>query len=274
MSLPESPAEQVERIQSAYRQRLVDSWPIEDGARVLEIGCGQGDMTAVIARAVGPLGHVLAVDIADSAYGAPQTLREATDHLLSSEMGSRMKFLFEFDILNPPNDFAPDPFDWVVMVHSSWYFTTVDQLERTLRQLLRWRQKLCFVEWDLNPRSFDQVPHMLAALIQGQVEAYKKKSIANIRTPLAKNQMLEILERNGWRPASIGKIETDELQDARWEIAATLANSAGEALALGLPEKIQHLLAGQLEVLRLLSAPGNFLPLDAYAVIGERDHPK
>lgn len=270
MGLPESPAEKVQRIQSAHRQRLVDLWPIENGARLLEIGCGQGDMTAVLARVVGPLGHVVAVDIADPSYGAPQTLRDATDRLLSSTMGDRMEFHFEFDALDPPFDFEADSFDWVVMVHSSWYFASADQLEKTLRQVLRWGRRLCFVEWDLEPRSLEQVPHMLAALIQGQAEAYKAKSIANIRTPLTQSQTLATLVRSGWNPASVSRIETMELQDASWEIAATLADTADEAMALGLPTKIRHLLDGQIELLRRLSAPGNFRPLDAYAVIAER----
>ncbi|WP_124291139.1 methyltransferase domain-containing protein, partial [Streptomyces sp. ADI91-18] len=51
--------------QTRYRAALVSSWDIPAGASVLEVGCGQGDMTAVLAEAVGPQGRVVAVDIAD-----------------------------------------------------------------------------------------------------------------------------------------------------------------------------------------------------------------
>lgn len=41
---------------------------IEKGSTVLEIGCGQGDTTAVIASMVGENGNVVVVDIADPKY--------------------------------------------------------------------------------------------------------------------------------------------------------------------------------------------------------------
>ncbi|MCX4507966.1 hypothetical protein OOK53_36510 [Streptomyces anulatus] len=40
--------------QTRHRATLVESWHIEPGSSVLELGCGQGDMTAVLAEAVGP----------------------------------------------------------------------------------------------------------------------------------------------------------------------------------------------------------------------------
>ncbi|MEV6669497.1 methyltransferase domain-containing protein [Streptomyces sp. NPDC051162] len=65
---------EVQLTQTLYRAALVSSWGIPAGVRVLEVGCGQGDMTAVLAEAVGPQGRVVAVDIADSSYGTPVTL--------------------------------------------------------------------------------------------------------------------------------------------------------------------------------------------------------
>ena len=50
--------------QTGLRKRIVDIWGIQRGAQVLEIGCGQGDLTAVLAHAVGPEGHVTACDLA------------------------------------------------------------------------------------------------------------------------------------------------------------------------------------------------------------------
>jgi 16S rRNA A1518/A1519 N6-dimethyltransferase RsmA/KsgA/DIM1 with predicted DNA glycosylase/AP lyase activity len=56
-----------------HRIELVDFWGIKPGSRVLELGCGQGDCTVVLADAVGETGHVDAVDPGAPDYGK-QTL--------------------------------------------------------------------------------------------------------------------------------------------------------------------------------------------------------
>lgn len=55
--------------QAQYRLDLVAKWPITSGARVLELGCGQGDTTLALAEAVGENGHVDAVDPGALDYG-------------------------------------------------------------------------------------------------------------------------------------------------------------------------------------------------------------
>lgn len=59
----------IQMVQTEHRLKLVHAWPIEAGLKVLEIGCGQGDCTAVLASIVGPSGHVTAIDPADLSYG-------------------------------------------------------------------------------------------------------------------------------------------------------------------------------------------------------------
>lgn len=56
--------------QAQHRIALAEFWDISPGESVLEIGCGQGDCTAVLATAVGESGHVTAIDPADLDYGA------------------------------------------------------------------------------------------------------------------------------------------------------------------------------------------------------------
>lgn len=52
-----------------HRINLVKFWGITPGSRVLELGCGQGDCTTVLADAVGPDGHIDAVDPGAPDYG-------------------------------------------------------------------------------------------------------------------------------------------------------------------------------------------------------------
>ncbi|EKM51078.1 uncharacterized protein PHACADRAFT_263046 [Phanerochaete carnosa HHB-10118-sp] len=61
---------EVQLHQTEQRIALITQWDVQwQGAKVLEIGCGQGDCTAVLAEAVGPEGHVTAVDPAPLTYG-------------------------------------------------------------------------------------------------------------------------------------------------------------------------------------------------------------
>src|SRR5690606_21069606 len=109
----------IQQVQLQHRLDLVDAFEITEGMRVLEIGCGQGDTTVALADAVGKDGHVVAIDIASPDYGAPLTLRQATDILKQSELGQRITFHFETDFSNVKVD---ETFDAVVLSHSSWYF--------------------------------------------------------------------------------------------------------------------------------------------------------
>lgn len=62
----------VPRSQLTHRINLVKNiWKIPSGSSVLEIGCGQGDCTLVLAAAVGQAGHVDAVDPCLLEYGKP-----------------------------------------------------------------------------------------------------------------------------------------------------------------------------------------------------------
>ena len=259
----------IQVVQTEFRMQLVRSWRIPDGAKVLEIGCGQGDMTAVLANAVGDRGHVIAVDIADPGYGAPVTLGEATARLKVSSLGARIDFRLRCDILDPACSFMTDSFDYVVLAHSSWYCASLDVLRDILLRVRPWAKRLCYSEWDIEPRSTDQVAHMLAVLIQGQVEAYKTDSEANVRTPFSRTRLKGLLRETGWGIITEEDIDTSALQDARWEIGACLRSSVHEAEELDLPSRHQALLSSQVDVLRAMAADGLYRPLPSYAIVAE-----
>lgn len=60
---------QIQVDQIIHRTSVVAPWGIKPGEKVLEIGCGQGDCTAVLANIVGPEGKVIAIDPASLDYG-------------------------------------------------------------------------------------------------------------------------------------------------------------------------------------------------------------
>ncbi len=258
--------EEIRAVQQDHRARLVETWPIQEGFRLLEIGCGQGDMTELLARVVGPEGHVTAVDIASPDYGAPMTLGQATGLLKQAPFGDHIDFHLRFDVLDPTVDFPTDSFDAVVMAHSSWYFADMEQLEETLRKIRPWSKALLFAEWDMKPRSLAQFPHFLAIFIQGQIEAFKDESEANVRSPISREQLLRMLERSGWSVVKESAIESPRLQDADWEIAHCLATAIPTAESLNLPARLLTLLEGQIDALKRVAQPVGNQPLSCYSL--------
>lgn len=55
----------IQHSQTLHRLALLQHWNIPPGSKVLELGCGQGDCTSVLANAVGEQGSVVAVDSAE-----------------------------------------------------------------------------------------------------------------------------------------------------------------------------------------------------------------
>ncbi|WP_053702585.1 class I SAM-dependent methyltransferase [Streptomyces sp. WM6368] len=252
--------------QTRHRAALVAGWRIAPGSTVLELGCGQGDMTAVLAEAVGPEGRVVAVDVADPSYGAPVTLGESAAHLAAGPLGPRIDFRFGTDVLDPSVDFPEGAFDHVVLAHCSWYFASLGQLRDTLARVRPWARRLWFTEWDLTPASGDQLAHLLAVLIQGQIEAAGSHGEGNVRTPFSREGMLRLLSEVGWTADGSGPVDTEELQDGDWEIAACLELAGTEERLATLPEAVRQLVLSQVDVLRAIAKPRNNRALAAYSL--------
>ncbi|MCS7475949.1 class I SAM-dependent methyltransferase [Umezawaea endophytica] len=255
----------VQLAQTAFRVELVDGWGIRPGESVLEIGCGQGDMTAVLADAVGPAGRVVGLDIADPSYGAPITVGDSAAFLMASPLGGRVDMRFEVDVLDAAVTFADGEFDHVVLSHCAWYFDSVDQVERVLRRVRPWARRLCFAEWDLRPTSVDQVPHLLAVLVQGQVEAAGVRGDGNVRTPFSRESLLRGLECSGWAVLSERALHGAALQDADWEIEACLR--LVESTSARLPDLARAFVDSQVDVLGALAREKGNEPLPSYALI-------
>ncbi len=265
---------EVQVAQTHFRMQLVEGWQIPSGATVLEIGCGQGDMTAVLAHAVGSGGHVTAVDIASPHYGAPISLGESAAHLQHTPLGQCVEFHFHYDLLNPSIVFPADAFDYVVLAHCSWYYASLEQLRRVLLRVHPWASRLCYSEWDMEPHALEQLAHLLAVLIQGQVAAYHLDSVGNVRTPFSITRLKHLLQETGWSVSTASVIDSSQLQDADWEIANCLRSSLTEAATANMPAKLLELLRSQVDTLRLLAATGKNRSLSSCSIIAEASHPR
>lgn len=261
---------EVQLRQTRFRLALVDDWGIAPGDSVLEIGCGQGDMTAVLADAVGESGRVVAVDIADPSYGSPVTLGESAAFLAATPLGARVDMRFGVDVLDEATSFPDGGFDHVVLSHCSWYFASLDQLHRTLARARLWAKRLCFSEWDLRPVAVEQVAHLLAVLVQGQIEASGARGNGNVRTPFSRDALLRALVSTGWRVAGNDTVDTSGMQDADWEVDACLWLVENEARFTALPVSVRDFVTSQIDVLRSIALPKGNVPLPSYAVTAER----
>lgn len=205
----------IQHIQTAHRIRIVDAARIGEGMRVLEIGCGQGDTTAVLAAKVGTTGFVKGIDIADGAYGAPITLGEATNHLLQGQLGQQMDIQLNTNLLDLSEE---EQYDVAIFSHCSWYMDSVQTLEQLIQKASKLAKKIIIVDWDIIKVDTNQQAHQQAALIQA-LYATQETTDANIRTLFTRQQIEELCTRNGGEIEQSITIDAKELHDGEWEIA-------------------------------------------------------
>ncbi|MGY2686102.1 class I SAM-dependent methyltransferase [Pseudomonas tolaasii] len=257
-----------QRIQSQFRAALVNSWDIAPGARVLEIGCGQGDMTAVLAQHVGPFGHVTAVDPARADYGAPLTVGQATARIRASHLGERIDFHLGCDLLDEP---SLGTFDYVVFAHCSWYFHSAERLARTLAAAMRYAPVLCFSEWDNQPRHLEQMGHLLAVQILEQVAYIDRELAGNVQTPLARATVKALIKQAGWTLNREKTLADKKMQDGSWEVEHALSIKAA-SIGKDMPAALRAALASQIELLRTWKTQHAAVqPLDSYSLCARRE---
>ena len=228
--------------QATHRLDVLSCFDIPAGSRILEIGCGQGDFTAVLAHHVaasGHQGHVDAVDPAPLDYGTPETLGQAQARLKSYDIGEYIDFhrVDPIKFLASAERDAGDAahiYDAAILCHCLWYFRSRDEIAATLKAAKGKCKQLCVAEWALSTntgankaQSLSHVsagyPHVLTALARAACEAHIPASDENIRTPVSPKQIKELAAEVGWTLNNERVITPDsKLDDARWEIAMVL----------------------------------------------------
>jgi SAM-dependent methyltransferase len=223
------PVEELQLPQTVQRFAIAEAWnTVKPGDRILEIGCGQGDMTAVLAALVGSTGHIAALDPADpAAYGSPWTLKQAQEHLSRTSIGDRIEWIRADTVEYLDNSSAEGRrFDAVVLAHSLWYFPSPQAIDNTLAAIKRlaYSPKLLIAEYALGISHPEATPHLLSVLAQAALEAHKPISTSNVRTVISPNSLRIQAQLAGWKPISGQSITpAAEYQDGRWEVGMVIS---------------------------------------------------
>ncbi|TGO49896.1 hypothetical protein BOTNAR_0413g00100 [Botryotinia narcissicola] len=234
--------------QIRHRVELVNFWSIPSGSKVLEIGCGQGDTTLVLAAQVGENGHVDAVDPGDPDYGSPWTLSQAQSKLKSGPLGHRITFHNAFPIpflesLLPSHTSSSStsqdskPYSHIILSNSNFYFSSPSlfpqlisyisslslpspQTSNSTPTILTKETQICIAEWDLSAPSPAQFPHLLAIMLQAVSESFKKgeEGGGNVRCVRSATQMRKVMGEEGWRVEREMVKGRRGLEDGVWEV--------------------------------------------------------
>ena len=132
---------------------IINRAKIRAGERVLDVGCGSGSTTFSFAKAVGPSGHVMGIDIS-----APmlQVARDVTP------VGSPVEFKLADATIYP---FAPESFDLLASRFGVMFFADPTLSFTNLRKAMRRTGRLAFACWrEARSNPFFMVPLQAAYL--------------------------------------------------------------------------------------------------------------
>ena len=260
--------------QLRHRMALVEFWELAPGDQVLEVGCGQGDCTAVLAYAVGEGGKVVAVDIEPDTYGAPVSQGDAHGFMKSSDIGNRIEFHTCANLFDPKWDFPDEYFDLAVFAHSSWYMASLEELGNLFARVRPWSKRLGYVEWHPAPQSASQVTHLVAILSQAHIRSHwPDHGMGNVHSLVTPDQARSMAQAAGWNvtdervtDSSIG------LENGRdWEIenAKHLAEVFKASKLPSVSESALGAVAAEYALLKMLAEDAGRESLPTYVFVTE-----
>lgn len=223
--------------QIELRFRILESWFRDIGTArrqlsgqvVLECGCGQGDMTVALATLVQVAdtnsGRVLAVDPAPLDYGAPVTLGQAQAHISKTVLGRTIDWIQQdpVDYIKTGMMDKSQP-QFIILALSTFYLPSEEYLSSLVRHLLQHaveRQDgvqplLLLSEWGMRASDPAAEAHLFAV----KVQALRPIRDGNVRTVIHPERMIRLVEEAGWHLQNQGWINSPDVDDGRWEVAA------------------------------------------------------
>jgi SAM-dependent methyltransferase len=197
-----------------FRDKVLTAAALPEGARVLDVGCGCGDLTLAAARAVGPAGQVVGLDVSRPMLARA---RSRAAHLANVSF-----------VEHDATTFSPDtPFDAVISRFGVMFFEDPAAAFANLRRATRPSGALTFVCWQaLAKNAWAAVP--LSAVLR----VLPPPAPAPPRAPgpfaLAEPAYVEdVLTRAGWREVTV----TPALQP--FALGATLEEAVLSASRMG-----------------------------------------
>jgi SAM-dependent methyltransferase len=121
---------------TAHSDAAIARCPVGMGARVLDVGCGFGDLTLVLARAVGPKGRAVGVDVAGRFVEAS---REEAQRVAVTNA--------EFLRADVQTDALGGPYDRIYSRLGTMFFNSPVAAMRNMRSALGPGGRVCFVVW-------------------------------------------------------------------------------------------------------------------------------
>lgn len=231
-----------------HRLNLCKVWAIPVGSRLLDIGCGQGESSLVLATIVGPNGHVTGVDPGPPDYGAPYTLGQSQAHILASPLGQRISFknADPTALLQRP-DISGQRLDAAVLCHSLWYFASAALVADLFAGLAAAGvPRIYFAEWRGTATRPDQEAHAVAARAQKVLHAARPIGRdgglleQNVRSAMLPEEILGAAQKAGWKIADRGMVGApDGMMDGHWEAQYV----ASEAFAQSIKREVCEELA-------------------------------
>lgn len=219
------------------------------GKMILEIGCGQGDMTVALAWAVGPTGKVYAIDPAPLDYGSPETLQQAQERVSRSEIGGRIIWVQADPVEALGVEARLGEADYVVLAHSLLYMRSGEYLGELFGALRRGPKmseasaslpELLIAEWGMRVSNESAKAHLLAV----QAQAARPLESGNVQLYLEPKVTVGLASKAGWKSEREKWVESPAMDDGAWEVAAAKSVSTDnvDGDARGLLDEMKRVL--------------------------------